>query len=282
MPFVSAVIPTHNRPAMLAEALASVRAQTFTDYEIIVVSNGENTETRDRSRQAAEMAGAQWFALDAGNLSAARNFGVEQAAGEWIAFLDDDDLWLPCKLERQVAEAQRSGADLITSDWTSFFPDGTEEAVRPRVLPGWTRLKAISCLHWVWVPSAVMMRTRTIVDAGGFDVCQRFGEDADMWRRAMLHGAAVSHIEQALVRYRRGHADAMNNQYSNRIKLLYALRFQAKAFLNTPRAEGPTISSFLMNLGEFCAPRLLPAIGRTLRPRTRLLQLRQWMQASPT
>jgi glycosyltransferase involved in cell wall biosynthesis len=91
MPLVSVVIPTHHRSDMLAEALASVRAQTFTNYEIIVVSNGEMPENRKRSEAVTTAAGAAWSALPFGNSSAARNFGVAQAKGDWIAFLDDDD-----------------------------------------------------------------------------------------------------------------------------------------------------------------------------------------------
>src|SRR5262249_15400440 len=94
MPLISVVIPTYNRPEMLAEALASVRAQTLSDYEIIVLSNGESFTTQRQSHRVAIEAGARWSALDEGNLPAARNFGIEQANGEWIAFLDDDDLWL--------------------------------------------------------------------------------------------------------------------------------------------------------------------------------------------
>src|SRR5260221_8617571 len=103
-PLVSVVIPTHNRPDMLAEALASVRAQTFTDYEVLVVSNGEHHELRAVSRVVAHKHDCRYFELAKGAVSAARNFGVKQAKGEWIAFLDDDDLWLPNKLEQQLSE----------------------------------------------------------------------------------------------------------------------------------------------------------------------------------
>src|SRR5215468_4951735 len=124
MPLVSVVIPTHNRPEMLADALASVRAQTFADYEIIVISNGEDTATRRDSRRAAAWNGARYFEFDEGNLSKARNHGIELAAGEWIAFLDDDDMWLPSKLEREVAEARRTGADMVSCDYVEVHSDG--------------------------------------------------------------------------------------------------------------------------------------------------------------
>jgi glycosyltransferase involved in cell wall biosynthesis len=102
-PLVSVVVHTHNRPAMLAEALASVRAQTFEDYEIIVISNGESANARSASRAVAATCGARHFELDIGNASIARNCGIEHAKGEWIALLDDEDLWLPRKLEWQLA-----------------------------------------------------------------------------------------------------------------------------------------------------------------------------------
>src|SRR5215831_17242003 len=120
LPLVSVVVPTHNRPEMLAEALASVRAQTFTDYEVIVVSNGESDDVRRASHEVAIAHGCLYLALPKGNLPAARNFGIERAKGEWIAFLDDDDLWLPNTLERLIAQARLAGADMIASDYIEF------------------------------------------------------------------------------------------------------------------------------------------------------------------
>ena len=100
-PLVSVIIPTYNRAALVAEALASVKAQTFRDFEIVVVDDGGTDGT--------------WEALSAGQeirvlrhprrrgVSAARNTGINAARGQWLAFLDSDDLWLPDKLARQMA-----------------------------------------------------------------------------------------------------------------------------------------------------------------------------------
>src|SRR5258707_14358159 len=155
---VSVIIPTHNRPEMLAEALASVRAQTFADYEIIVVSNGESANMRRASRHAA--AGCIHLELERGSVSAARNFGIARAKGEWIAILDDDDLWPPNKLERQVAEARRTGADMITGDFVEFYPDGCEIIIRPRVPEGWSYVKALNHYCWGAATGAALIRRR--------------------------------------------------------------------------------------------------------------------------
>src|SRR5260221_6962456 len=155
MPLVSVVIPTHTRPEMLAEAIASVRAKTFTDYESIVVYNGESDDMRRASRKVAAAHDSAYFELDDGNVCFARNTGVERANGEWIAFLDDDDLWLANKLERQVAEARRTGADMITCDYVKFFPDGREVVERPRVINGCPYVKALRHLkYWGAGPSS--------------------------------------------------------------------------------------------------------------------------------
>lgn len=125
-PTVSVIVPTHNRPEMLAEALDSVHAQTFLDFEIIVVSNGEDALTQKKSRAVSHVYGARHFALDGGNVSSARNFGVMEARGEWLAFLDDDDLWMPSKLARQIEEARSTGADAIIADFEVHYANGSK------------------------------------------------------------------------------------------------------------------------------------------------------------
>src|SRR5260370_3206764 len=101
MPLVSVVIPTHNRPEMLAEAIASVRAQTFTDYEIIVVSNGETDDMRRAIRKFAAAHEAVYVALDDGNVCSARNLVIEPATRERIPVLYDSHLSLASTLAPQ-------------------------------------------------------------------------------------------------------------------------------------------------------------------------------------
>jgi glycosyltransferase involved in cell wall biosynthesis len=277
MPLISVVVPTHNRPEMLAEALASVKAQTFTDYEIIVISNGESFELREQSRAIAVQYDAFWLALEKGNVSAARNFGIELAQGDWIAFLDDDDLWLPEKLGRQFAEAERTDADMIASDYVNFFLDGTESIGRPRPPQGWSQLKAISCTHWGCIPSTVIARKGAIQKAGFFDPQQRYCEDNDLWRRIVLHGGRIHHVEEVLTRYRGGHAQ-LTSPRTARTRFLYDMRFRVKAWIDTPahlRSELPRFPCSLTQVIETFAPSFLLAALHAYRPRTRLLALRR-------
>lgn len=106
-PFISVIIPTFNRARQVHSALGSVLAQTYRNFEVIVVDDGSTDETEkvvaslieNQSRSGIQV---RYVHQHNQGQSAARNRGAEEAGGEWIAFLDSDDLWLPRKLERQV------------------------------------------------------------------------------------------------------------------------------------------------------------------------------------
>jgi glycosyltransferase involved in cell wall biosynthesis len=107
-PLVSAVIPTYRRPERLARAVGSVLSQTFADLELVVVPAEPDAET-ERVLAGIDDPRLRWSSADGRrNASTARNLGVRAARGRWTAFLDDDDEWLPEKLERQLATAERS------------------------------------------------------------------------------------------------------------------------------------------------------------------------------
>lgn len=131
-PVISTVIPTRNRPLIVERAVKSALAQTFTEIEVIVVIDGLDACTRE---VLAEIADSRLKFIELpvrSGAAAARNAGVSAAAGEWIAFLDDDDEWLPQKLERQIEVAKRSQYELpiVASRLTARSPKG--DYIRPR------------------------------------------------------------------------------------------------------------------------------------------------------
>jgi glycosyltransferase involved in cell wall biosynthesis len=246
VPLISVVVPTHNRPEMLAEALASVRAQTFTDYEIIVVSNGENAEMRHRSHVASTRAAARYFALSEGNVSAARNFAIDQAKGEWVAFLDDDDIWLPEKLERQIEAARRSGADMVVCGCIEFDTDGHESLCRQRRIPaGWTHHKALCHGRWMALPSAVILRKSAIQAAGGFNPEIRIFEDGDLWRRISWNHS-IHEIGDPLTKYRKHVGSVSQNQRKTLRNTLKVMR-RSERWSDTP----PELRSDIPHIGTF-------------------------------
>lgn len=130
-PVISSVIPTCNRPLMVERAVKSVLAQTFKEIEVIVMIDGLDAAT---CNTLAAINDPRLKVIELpirGGAAAARNAGVAEAAGEWIAFLDDDDEWLPQKLERQIEVATRSEYEfpIVASRLTARSPKG--DYIRP-------------------------------------------------------------------------------------------------------------------------------------------------------
>ena len=217
MILVSVIIPTVNRPALLQEAIASALAQTHAEIEVIVVLNGATSETVEMAERFSADPKARVVAMEHATLAAARNFGMTFARGEWIAFLDDDDIWLPQKIEAQLAAAHESGADLVTCDYVHFDEHGdvAESGLGPRS-DGLSYAEALMLENRLSGGSAAMVRASAIRALGGFDPQLKGCEDWDMWRR-LSWDHKIYCIDQVLVKYRR-HGTNMTRDHSRMLQ----------------------------------------------------------------
>ena len=208
---VSVIIPTYNRAALVTEALASVLAQTYRDFEVLVVDDGSSDATL--SALAAFEGQVRVVAKkERGGVSAARNLGAREAAGEWLAFLDSDDLWLPEKLSRQVDYLKNHPALVICQTGETWIRNGVR--VNPpeacRKLAGDIFLPSL--LRCLVSPSAVMLSRGLFEDMGGFDEALPAAEDYDLWLRiAWRHPVGL--VPLPLVIKRGGHADQLSRQW---------------------------------------------------------------------
>ena len=198
-PRVSVIIPTYNRAQFIEAAIVSVLEQTFSDYEIIIVDDGST----DNTRQVVEpyLDRAQYVYQENGGAGMARNHGLRLARGEYIAFLDSDDLFMPHKLERQIAYLEANPAvGLVYAGHEFIHEDGryfstqrvrTADAAYPRLMA--------DCR--IALPSVLVRRS--VLDAvGGFDETMRIGQDVDLWLRIARH-FPVGVIEEPVTRIRR-------------------------------------------------------------------------------
>jgi glycosyltransferase involved in cell wall biosynthesis len=202
MPEVSVIIPTRNRWAMLSRAaLPTALAQRDVDLEIVVVDDGSTDET------PAQLAGATDRRLRvvrrerSGGMAVARNAGIEVARGEWIAFLDDDDLWAPRKLRTQVDAARAAGAGFAYAGVIAVDEQG--RALADLFLPTADEL-ASKLLRACVVPagcSNVVVKADVLRELEGFD--ERFAHvaDWDLWLRLVdrVGGVACSEVLVAYV-----------------------------------------------------------------------------------
>ena len=218
-PKVSVIIPTYNRAAQVRNAIASVLAQTFSDLEVIVVDDGSSDGT---GQILGEIFGdrIRYYAQANQGVSAARNRGIVEARGEWIAFLDSDDLWEKDKLEWQFKVLERFGPQCgaCYTD-TRFFNHSetrtmfqmVEKEYRHEGMMGVNtdvlqRLVRPGGAGMVVHVSSLVVRADVARRTGGFDPNLRYSEDSEfMFRLAMLTG--FCYVNRPLVWFDRSPAE---------------------------------------------------------------------------
>jgi glycosyltransferase involved in cell wall biosynthesis len=187
-PTISVVIPFYNGSRFISEALATVDAQTLPPLEVIVVDDGSRPEeARALDRAAAEAAGAARIVAihlpRNASAAAARNLGIGLARGEWIAFLDCDDLWEPTKLERQMALVVATpDCRAVHCGIRSRHLDGVDVIYRKRDI-SFEDFTEFPCPV---LPSAVIAERQALLLAGLFDPTKRCCDDLDLFTRFAL------------------------------------------------------------------------------------------------
>jgi len=207
MPKVSVIIPTYNRASTIKEALLSIFDQTYLDFEIIVVDDGSTDNTCQIVSELGNQSGkVQYIYQDNRGRSAARNLGVRAAQGDYVAFLDSDDIFLPNKLNVQVLTLEKNFD--FGMAYSTFFRMQKkryvlENAVSPgKKMSGWIYPELLFIKKNIITVPSVMVRTQILKEVGGFDETMHTCEDLDLWRR-IARRYKVLQIEQPLaaVRY---------------------------------------------------------------------------------
>jgi glycosyltransferase involved in cell wall biosynthesis len=179
---VSIIIPTHNRRGLLACALGSVARQTFRDFEALVIDDGSEEDIA--SVCATADVPVRCIRISHAGVAAARNAGIEAAGGEYLAFLDSDDAWLPEHLARTVAVLQdRPEVGVVYHPYRTVDEQGRAVPQRPTPsLPGGVITRDLLAHDVVTTPSVVCRRD-LVRQVGGFDPALTTGEDYDLFLR---------------------------------------------------------------------------------------------------
>jgi len=195
---VSVVIPTYNRARFIGEALESVFAQTYSDYEVIVVDDGSRDDTRNALEPWLERIHYIYQTNRGG--AAARNRGIKEAMGEWVAFLDSDDRWEPKALETlHRTAATHPEAGLIAMRARKLYPDGT---VSRRTVGKKSAGERFTSRSLLWGDSGIMtpmVRRSLLMSLGGLDESLTSAEDSDMWLRLSFHTTLIGVPEPLLL-----------------------------------------------------------------------------------
>ena len=193
-PRVSVIIPCFNRSAQLREAVESVLAQTYQDFEILIIDDGSTDDTRvsleNRFRGNPKI---RYFYKNHGGPGPARNLGLGHAVGEYVAFLDSDDLWLPEKLENQIRQLEEDpeAAMSFTDAFVRDASPGRKTRFRSHGFRGDTTVKAIVESNFPLCTPAVMVRRRIFDEIGTFDETLACAQDWDLWIRVLTRHRAA-------------------------------------------------------------------------------------------
>jgi glycosyltransferase involved in cell wall biosynthesis len=214
MPKVSVIIPTHNRAELLRTAITSVINQTYADWEMIIVDDHSTDDTHEVVKHFADDRVKYIKNTGKNGPSVSRNLAISAASGEYVAFLDDDDEWLPQKLEKQIgildacskkicgAYSNRLMIDKITGK--TFSDDPGAETLKGNLL---SQLMIKNPIH----TSTLVIRKACLDKIGVFDETMRYSEDKDLFIRLSMHWD-VEYVDEPLTKaYYHGNSHLSHN-----------------------------------------------------------------------
>jgi len=228
LPLISVVLPVYNGELYVSEAIDSILAQTFKNFELIIIDDGSTDDSLSiLKRYQQRDKRIRLIARENKNLASTLNDLIHLARGIWIARMDQDDISLPHRFERQLQRLEQAGAD-ICGTWAQFF--GSKDR---RILKHCTTDEAIKIellFEAPFVHPSVMMRT-SLVSNLMYDKAWEKAEDYDLWERAARAGWRMANVPEILLMYRKHDSQISKASISRQLNLTAEIRKRYVSFL---------------------------------------------------
>ncbi|MBM3933411.1 MAG: glycosyltransferase family 2 protein [SAR202 cluster bacterium] len=245
-PKVRVIIPTHNRAHLVSRSIDSVLAQTFADFELLVVDDASSDGTEGVVKAIADPRVRYLRHEQNRGASGARNTGLANMRGTYVAFLDDDDEWLPTKLEEQVSQLDSEPADVgMVYCWMDYFDeDGKLVGETHPTLKGYVFDQLLDRQRLAGCPT-LLVRAEVAREMGGFDERLVRGNDGDFIRRVCLR-YKVDVLPKVLVKVHVGHGPRLTSSTARGIAAdargveIRLEKFKAQ-YARRPRERGATL-----------------------------------------
>jgi teichuronic acid biosynthesis glycosyltransferase TuaG len=209
IPEVSVIMPAYNASDYIQESINSVIAQTFTNWELIIVDDGSTDKTsviiENYCNQDERI---KYYYQENGKQGKARNFGVSLANAKYIAFLDADDLWMPEKLEIQLQQIEEKNVDLVFSDSYKFYDDDSSDKSRKMnvsdiTLKGNEALKLFLQANRIPILTVLVKKEKIIlVETFSEKMVIQNAEDYHLWLKLIISGCVFYGSDEVLASYR--------------------------------------------------------------------------------
>ncbi len=206
-PKISVIIPTYNRGNLIQNTINSVLNQTFTDWELLVIDDGSTDNTKEIVQEFIKKDSRvkYFYEENSGCPSGPRNLGVENAKGEYVAFLDSDDEWFPTKLEKQLDIFTNSKNPKlgVVACYLYIKDNKTGKIVSKRdtYYMGNILNKLLMDTSLMFTSSCIMTKLSILKEVGPFDSRFKVSEDVDMWLRISELGYEFDYVPEYLLNY---------------------------------------------------------------------------------
>ncbi|MBF2016537.1 MAG: glycosyltransferase [Rivularia sp. T60_A2020_040] len=229
---ISVIVPLFNGERTIEETIKSILNQTFSNIEVIIINDGSTDATLEIVANILDSR-IQIFSYPNAGLSASRNRGISQAKGEYISFIDADDLWTADKLELQWQALQSNPQAAVAYSWTDYI-DESGKFIKSgrRIKVNGDAFSKLLVTNFLENGSNPLIRQQALEKVGGFDESLAAAEDKDMWLRLAADYEFVC-VEKAQILYR-----ISTNSMSSNLKRqeTASLKVIERAF-NYPKAE---------------------------------------------
>lgn len=183
MPTISVIIPTYNGEKTIQKTIESVLKQTFTDFEVIVINDGSEDRTLDIISKFNDPR-IKVFSYPHAGGNVSRNRGLETAVGEFVSFLDADDIWTPDKLARQLQALQENELAKVAYSWTDLIDENGEFLFSGmHITANGDVYEQLFLANFLENGSNPLIYREALIKLGGFDKSLSAGQDWDMWLR---------------------------------------------------------------------------------------------------
>ena len=202
-PKISVIIPVYNGEIFLEDAIKSVLNQSYDNLECIVVDDGSIDGSAAIAKKHEQII---YLHQEHKNVAAARNLGIQKASGEYLAFLDADDIWDTNKLETQINYMEENpDIDYSVTKHSLFLTEGLKD------FPQWVRTNHLQEETIAYIPSSLIVRKSAFEIVGNFDESYRISDDSDWFLRARDAGIKLGIIDKNLL-HKRVHSQCLMSQ----------------------------------------------------------------------
>ncbi len=259
MPTISVIVPAYNAERTILETITSVQQQTFSDFELLVINDGSTDQTLELLNSVNEPQ-MKIFDYPNGGLSVARNRGITHARGEFVAFLDADDLWTADKLELQLAALQQHAIAGVVYSWAYYMDEqGKSIQTSEPVYFGGNVYAQLLVNNFVVSGSNCLIRRQAIASVGEFDPAVAGAADWDYWLRLAARWPFVV-VPKPQVFYRISSGSMSSNvEFMERCNLMVI----EKAFQAAPLEMQSLKNQSLANTYRYLAHMYLTRVAST-------------------